>query len=249
MTRTRGYLIGYGLACLGVWLVPFFMTGWTKRSWDVFPRWWSFQHSAAGLFTRRTPVWWDHHLEVQRADRSRYEVDERAHFPMGAFGYRTRYDRIMNESNHNRAALEVRRRIANYVLERERARATNSRSTLHVRLVRSFWKVGSPEMSQPAGSWSPPPVAKLASGQRTLLGGYSLGARGFSPFWEDDGKNPLGQPAATAQTGQEGARTETKRETKSPSEPSRRLLKRTPMDNITENTDKKSGNPEKDEKE
>ncbi len=247
MTRTRGYLIGYGLACLCVWLVPFFMTGWTGRTWSVFSRWWSFQHSAAGLFTRRTPVWWDHHLEAQRADRSRYEVDEREHFPMGAFGYRTRYDRIMNESNNRRCALEVRRRIAKYVLERERARAANTGATLHVRLVRSLWKVGSPEMSQPAGAWSPPPVASLGSGQRTLLGGYSLGTRGFSAFWEDDGKNPLSQTAAKAKTSNERGRPAANRSPPPPVSPTRRQLPRPPeaVENGSDNKGEKK--PVKDE--
>jgi hypothetical protein len=32
-----------------VWLIPFFHVGWKGGSWNVFPRWWGFQHDAAAV--------------------------------------------------------------------------------------------------------------------------------------------------------------------------------------------------------
>ncbi len=122
----------YFISVVILWLLPFFI-GWKGHSWRVFPRWWSFQHSAAGLFTQRTTVWWDHHLEgemqearrqIQEGDhatasgRAFVELAERESFPMGAFGFRTRLDRILNESNRSRMRDEIRERLAAYLLGR-----------------------------------------------------------------------------------------------------------------------------------
>lgn len=213
-----------------IWLIPFFQTGWKGRSWLVFPDWWSFQHSAAGLFTQRTPVWWDHHWEgrplmSEREDaksvkasgkeqqpsaldqgsgvdnaaeggrslgtdveREGYlELPERAFFPMGAFGYRTRLDRILNESHRSRVREAVRERLARHVFDKERelhemwqnadgVERRPAEPTLpqlqELRLVRSLWRVGTPDMAQPAGAWDPPPVTELPDGQRLVLGAW-----------------------------------------------------------------------------
>lgn len=158
-----------------LWLAPFFTTGWTNRRWRVFPVWWGFQHSAAGLFTKRSTVWWDHHLEVELADGARAELPERGLFAMGTFGFRTRYDRIMNESNRSRIRGEIRQRLAEHVTGRLEGRlksSTGDAAWQTLRLVRALWQVGAPEMASPAGAWNPPPVMDLPAEKRAVLGAY-----------------------------------------------------------------------------
>jgi len=180
-----------------LWLIPFFHVGWQGGSWSVFPRWWGFQHAAAGLFTQRSTVWWDHHLEFQGsrvqvqegtgggeapgAERDgAVELAERDFFPMGAFGYRTRLDRILNESQRSLLREAIRERLAAHVAGLLKAEEGGSLEVPggELRLVRSLWRVGDPEMAQPAGAWDPPAVTTLDPKQRLLLGGWKVNADG-----------------------------------------------------------------------
>ena len=174
------YYLGYGVTALLLWLLPFFWAGWTKRSIPFLPRALSFQHSAAALFTDRSTVWWDHHLEVQAADDVRHELEERAVFGMGAFGYRTRYDRILNESSRNRLAGPIRQRLAEHVVRKVLTGSqpadggTAYPGARALRIVRSLWRAGSHELSQPPDRWNPPPVTELTGTHRYVLGTYKL---------------------------------------------------------------------------
>jgi hypothetical protein len=57
MTNSASYKVGYVVTCVAVWLLPFFVAGWTGKTWSGFPKALSFQHLAAGLFTRKSVVW------------------------------------------------------------------------------------------------------------------------------------------------------------------------------------------------
>ena len=173
------YPLIYGAAAMLLWLLPFFWSGWTKSSVPFLPKSVSFQYSAAGLFTNRSTRWWDHHLEVQAADDRRHELDERAVFPMGAFGYRTRYDRILNESHRSRMSGEIRQRLAEYVVGKMRMRGDEDvfsgvADMKALRLVRTVWLVGGEELAWPKGSWQPLPVTGVPGTQRLVLGTYRL---------------------------------------------------------------------------
>ena len=173
------------------WLIPFFFVGWKGGAWSIFPKWWSFQHSAAGLFTQRSTVWWDHHLEFQGsklkaqegasvAEVEIYEAPERKFFPVGAFGYRTRLDRILNESNRSPLRDAIRERLAAHVASKLNSEVAESGRPIvkEVRLVRSLWRVGDPGMAKPEGAWDPPDVSTLDKKQRLLLGGWKVNADG-----------------------------------------------------------------------
>jgi hypothetical protein len=192
MTRSPAYGLAFLALCLALWLAPFFHAGWKKRDWRFLPHSLRHQHSAAALFTEKVRWWWDAQLEIQRADGTRYTVDERDHFPMGVFGYRNRHDRIMSRVNGRRYANGVRRRLAEYVLRRERERLGLGDEPLHLRLVRAQWPTGHPDLARPAGAWSVPPSTELEPRHRVLVAGYSLlpGER-FAVFWEGDPQRRL----------------------------------------------------------
>lgn len=132
---------------------------------------------------------------MQAADDTRHELTERAVFPMGAFGYRTRYDRILNESNRSWMSGEIRQRLAEHVVRKAglggdadksvRAPLTmrgetgqGVRRSLEgakaLRLVRTVWPVGNDELALPAGEWNPPPMPEVPSDFRQVLGTYKL---------------------------------------------------------------------------
>ncbi len=173
-----------------VYLVPFFLVGWRGGEWRVFPKWWRFQHSAAGLFTQRSTVWWDHHLEgrfggeelgkgkeeSERVGEGVEALDERGVFTMGAFGYRTRLDRILNESDRSVLKDQIRERLAVHVAGK--LNGEGGRGLEEVKLVRSLWRVGAEEMAKPDGAWNPPDVTKLGDKQRVVLGSYQLAEDG-----------------------------------------------------------------------
>lgn len=192
MTRTPAYCIAFLALCTTLWLAPFFHAGWKKKTWRFLPHALRHQHSAAALFTREVGSWSDRQLEIQRADGSRYSLDERIHFPTGAFGFRSRYDRIMSHVNGKRIAKRVRRQIAAYVLRRERERLGLADEPLHLRLVRGRWRTGDPGLAEPDGAWSVPPSTELEAPHRELVGGYSLTPEGrYRAFWEPGSKRSL----------------------------------------------------------
>lgn len=59
LTRARQF--GFWLVCLSTWMVPLFLTGWSRKSLRVFPQAMSFQHNAAALFTSGVRTWDDYH--------------------------------------------------------------------------------------------------------------------------------------------------------------------------------------------
>lgn len=185
------------LACIGfvscsmtAWLLPFGWHGWRGHGSLRAPRALAFQWTAAGLFTRRSIAWWDQHLEIQDASNSRFEIPKREVFPMGAFGFRTRYDRILMETNRSALARQVRQRLAEHVLRRldgnliEALSSGNqvtprqpcTRPVKAIRLVRTLWPVGDEALVRPSGRWRPPPVPEVGAANRQVLGTYKVEA-------------------------------------------------------------------------
>ena len=177
MTKHRipaGPLLFLSLA-LAFWLAPFFWSGWKGQVWRWLPSSLTFQHTAAGLFTQRSTRWWEQHLEgtVGKGEQAQQvELDEWKIFPMGAFGYRTRYDRVLIETGRSRHVVAIRQRLAEHVLHRLQTLELPAPEKL--RLVRSYWTVGSPEMAAPAGKWTTPPVMDISEKDSDAVGEYAM---------------------------------------------------------------------------
>lgn len=170
--RAVRHAVAYLLLATVLWLWPFFLAGWKGRAYRALPEAVAFQYSAAGFFTKRAERWWDHHVELRLADGSWVEMDERSVFPMGAFGHRTRLDRILNETHRSPLGERVRARIARHIAEKLALGAVDGidpGSVAEIRLVRSVWPVGEPGMARPAGRWSPPPSTALPRERRWVL--------------------------------------------------------------------------------
>ena len=70
---------------------------------------------------------------------------------MGAFGFRTRYDRILIESNRTKVRDPIRERLAEPVLRRWRERGLEQEKgeLAEIRLIRSLWSVGHDALANP----------------------------------------------------------------------------------------------------
>lgn len=173
LRRAARHAAAYLLLAAVLWLWPFFLAGWKGRAYPALPGTVTFQYSAAGFFTKRAERWWDHHVELRLADGGWVEMDERSVFPMGAFGHRTRLDRILNETHRSPLDGRIRARIAGHIagkLALGTVDGIDPGSVAEIRLVRSVWPVGEPGMARPAGRWSPPPSTTLPRERRWVLG-------------------------------------------------------------------------------
>lgn len=182
------------MLALVFWLVPFFVSGWTGKTWSWLPRTVSFQHTAAGLFTKRTEFWWDHHIEGERMDGTRFEMPEHLLFPTGAFGFRSKYDRIMNESVRSRMVKRIRLRLAEHIFYRWESLGNDVSDLKAVRLFRSVWSAGTKDMAEPKGAWSTPQITVISPEQKVLLGGYHCAAGRVRPFWQEGDTIPQIRP-------------------------------------------------------
>ncbi len=158
-----------------LWLCPFFYAGWTNNSYfRSWPRL-SFQYSAAGLFTHRTDSWTQHLFQVQFAGSANWvTVDTEALSPMGAFGCRQRLDRILFEAHRANVVNSVRLRMANWIVKRGAQLFPSHDRIEGVRVVRTFWKAGSPALAAPEGRWLVAPFEGLPRAQTQVLVTYRV---------------------------------------------------------------------------
>ncbi|WP_395735911.1 hypothetical protein [Prosthecobacter sp.] len=153
------------LACLGffvvVWLIPFFVSGAMLGPLPVrvYSRL-NFQYTAAGLFTRRVPVWHQTLIQVQSKGAADWKTIDTAELsPMGAFGFRQRVDRVLMDTNsHVKVAPMVRQRLAEWVAKEYAKLHPNEGEVTGVRMGNTIWTTHRPEMANPSGEWVRDPV-------------------------------------------------------------------------------------------
>lgn len=171
------------------WLAPSFWSAWKGKPWVGVTDAFTYQESAEGLQARRVGVWWDQRLDAQGVDGKRFEIPERALFEMGAMGFRTRYDRILMESNRSPLVKQVRRRLAEHVFAKLAGARAADRSGTEVgtepaeicppvkslMLMRTLWPEGVDVLANPAGEWNPgPALTGVKGGGSVVLGMYQL---------------------------------------------------------------------------
>jgi len=176
------YKLVYLLLCMGVWLVPFFMTGWTRRVWKVFPQAMSFQQNAAALFTHGMKTWRDYHLEWKREDGSWFEIDKRALFSAVTFGERTRFDRILSKRWPAKTREQVLFKIADHAVRHGRKTGLLNEDVVGLRLVVTSWDVGSPELTHPSGAWIRAKAVELPDSRRQVLVEYEIQGEAVIPL-------------------------------------------------------------------
>lgn len=187
------------VAAGGLWLMPLFWTGWTgKRLWNL-PAGVRYQYHVAALFTQRALYWSDYHLEFQDLTGTWHELPEAMVFPMSALGSRTRYDRLMTGLARQKTVTQkaLHGRLVSHILQSlQRSAGLGVIQQIHgLRLVRSKWVVGSPEMRMTSGAWQRPLSTTVPKSQRTVLASYRL-SKGRVMTGETAGKTHLSSSAS-----------------------------------------------------
>jgi hypothetical protein len=159
-----------------IWLVPFFWSGLMGRlPINIHPRL-SHQYTAAGLFfPKRSEAWSQMLIQVQRKGVVEWKAVNTSELsPMGAFGYRQRLDRILQETNGKSLAEAVRQRLAVWVAERGKLLHPDQGEVMSVRFGAMAWQANTPELAQPAGHWVPDPPANSSTPPFILLSAFSI---------------------------------------------------------------------------
>jgi len=190
------------VAAGGLWLMPLFWTGWTgKRLWHL-PAGIRYQYHVAALFTQRALYWSDYHLEFQDLSGTWHELPEAMVFPMSALGSRTRYDRLMSGLARQKTVTQkvLHGRLVSHILQSlQRSAGLGVIQQIHgLRLVRSKWVVGSPEMRMTSGAWQRPLSTTIPKSQRTVLASYRI-SNGRVMTGETAGKTRLSTSAPPKQ--------------------------------------------------
>ena len=160
-TRHRVYIIGFWIVSLSLWLVPFFVTGWSKKPWAVFPKALSYQHNASALCTQELKRWRDFHIEWLRKDGSRFEMKEQLLFPVNRYGNRTRYDVILSRYNTKKGREPALLRLAQHAYKQGKELGVLGNEVVGVRFIVVYWPVGTPALAQPTGAWQDVKLSKI----------------------------------------------------------------------------------------
>ncbi len=168
------YKLGYLCFFLVLWLAPLFWTGWTLRGWSVFPHWLSVEHQVSGLFLRELKSCHDFHLEWMKADGEWIEVDERKLYPAVVFADRSRFDQLVGRSARTSLQPQILFKIAHHALEHGKATKLIPADVTRMRLVRTEWRVGQPELAHPQGAWKRPNSLEVPAIQRAILAEYEI---------------------------------------------------------------------------
>jgi hypothetical protein len=143
------------------WLIPLFWMGAAGRGPIRLPPWLALQYGLSGLFTKRVSTWTQILVQVQRGTSSRWETLKMSEFsPLGAFGYRQRLDRLLQDALIKPpAAASVQVRLASWIAARDAVLHPGAPQVSATRIRKLIWRTGSPELTQPGTHWIPNPPA------------------------------------------------------------------------------------------
>jgi hypothetical protein len=139
----------------------------------------SFQYTAAGLFTKRCQAWPQNHIFVRRVVNTQWiPLNMEALSPMGAFGYRQRLDRVLQETEGGKFSESVRRRLAVWIAKRYEKLTPKESAVVAVRFATSVWPTNSPDMAIPSGHWVRNPSVLPAAVSFVTVATYAVDVEG-----------------------------------------------------------------------
>ena len=135
----------------------------------------SFQYTAAGLFTHRVGPWTQMQIQVQHEGVAPWKTISTAELsPMGAFGYRQRLDRILQETHGRRVGDEVRQRLAGWIAQKYEKQHPEQGKVTAVLFGQTVWASNSADLANPSGHWEPLPPAGSQPTRLQVLSAYSI---------------------------------------------------------------------------
>lgn len=141
------------------WLVPFYLAGSMLYPPAMVYSRLNFQYTAAGLFTRRIPIWTQTLYQVRTKYLAEWRYIDTAELsPMGAFGFRQRVDRVFQDTSGKPLTEQVRLRLAEWVALEYAKRHPAEGEVTGVRIGQTSWAANRPELAMPRGEWERNPV-------------------------------------------------------------------------------------------
>jgi hypothetical protein len=166
----------YRLAYLGtfvvVWLLPMFWTGSTLRICSVFPLWLTSEHQISGLFLKYSKACYDFHLEWMASEGHWQEVDERMLYPYTVFADRSRFDQIISRAEGSRLKAQIQFKAVHHALQHGLELHLLPEDVKRLRIVRTEWQTGTPEMAVPTSGWRRASSLKVPESHRKVLVNY-----------------------------------------------------------------------------
>jgi hypothetical protein len=166
----RGLARRDGLSALLValfWLLPIVWVGSTNKNAPWQGRVLSYQQRCACLFTDAVTSWSTYHIQVQRTgDDAWIEVDERGMFDMPVFGYRTRFNRLLDHSQEHHPRSNERLAEAADFVKAHLLRLEPQASLTAVRFVRVWHPIGA--LAKETGRFAKRPL-DLARAERQAV--------------------------------------------------------------------------------
>ncbi len=174
MMNSATYRLAYLGAFVVAWLLPMFWTGSTLRIWSVFPLWLTSEHQISGLFLKNMKACYDFHLEWTASDGYWHEVDERKLYPYTVLADRSRFDQIISRAEGSRLKAQIQFKSVHHALQRGLELYLLPDDVKRLRLVRTEWQTGTPEMAMPTNGWRRASSLEVPESHRKVLASYRV---------------------------------------------------------------------------
>lgn len=162
-----------------LWLGPITYVGFAKDDIDGFPPFMRNLQRISCLFTSSTPSWKTEHYEVRFLGKQGWvEGPMEGFFEQGAYGYRTRFNRLLRQSVYLGQRGEQRRdELALFIARRWMLVHPDDPRIAEVRFVRATHPVGGSVCLAP-GAWQRPPLVEIAEEHKEVVDAVTVPVTG-----------------------------------------------------------------------
>jgi len=192
-----GWSAFWFMSALVFWVAPMAYTGTKQGFVKWLPLRWTQQHAVSALFTNRQKSWAHPGIMIKTAGAAQWSgLPMTTISPLSAAGYRQRLDRLLTETNRKAALDSVCVRLSEYVRHHYSDAYPSQPLFSEVRIVRTVWATGTPELAYPAAHWSIPPLEMVSPKQIAVLSAFTLSPSGRPQPLAAGGFPPTGNRAA-----------------------------------------------------
>lgn len=186
LTKTRSsrrlispFSLSASAVAIAIWLAPITYTGFVKDDVWGFPPFLRNLQRISCLFTVSASVWKTEHYEVRFLGKQDWvEGPEAGLFDQGAYGYRTRFNRLLRQSIKLGAPGELRRKeMAFFIAERWATLRPDDPPIAEVRYVRASHPVGG-EVCMAPGHWVKPQLVDVPEEHKEIVDAVTVPVTG-----------------------------------------------------------------------
>lgn len=152
-----------------LWLGPITYVGMFKAHVPGFPGFFNDNHRVSCLFTGYIARWLTIHYEVRFAGKQQWvEGKQAGFFDQGAYGYRTRLNRLIRLSLLSKGGPLQRHEMAFFIADRWAELYPEDPRIVEVRFVKAFHPIGGEQCSAP-GTWERPVLVNVPEEHKEIV--------------------------------------------------------------------------------